>query len=51
MGMMLRLHRRGMVVVRRRLGMGLRRKWATRRRGGTEGMKRHGWLEGSVVLR
>ena len=36
MGMVLRLRRRGTVVVRRRLVMGLRHKWAMRRRGGIE---------------
>lgn len=39
MGMMLRPRRRGMEAVRRRLDMGLRRKWAMRRRGGIEERK------------
>ena len=49
MGMMLRLRLRGMEVARRRLDMGLRRRWAMHHRGGIEG--RHGWLEKSVMLR
>ena len=40
MGMMLRLRLRGMEVARRRLDMGLRRRWAMHRRGGIK--ERHG---------